>query len=112
MDFKEVKLYGKKTMADVLKEIHTNQQDKEKELRQLINELKPLIKTAGDSVIIVPLIKSYMDVAIKNDDNLIKMALLVQKAISSNKQSDNGDVNLSEEEKEQLLQNIQELKVV
>jgi 3-dehydroquinate dehydratase len=112
MDFNEIKIYGKKTMADVLKEIHINQQDKEKELKQLISDLKPLIQTAGDSVIIVPLIKSYMDVAIKNDDNLIKMALLVQKAISSNKQNDNGDVNLSEEEKEQLLQNIKELKVV
>jgi hypothetical protein len=112
MDFNEIKIYGKKTMADVLKEIHINQQSKENELKQLIGDLKPLITTAGDAVIVVPLIKSYLDVAVKNDDNLIKMMGIVQRAINSTKQSDNGDVNLSEEEKEQLLQNIKELKVV
>ena len=112
MDFKDIKIYGKKTFADVLKEIHVNQQDKEQELKKLINDLKPLVTTAGDAVIIVPLIKAYIDVSVKNDDNLIKMAVLVQKAISSGKKDDNGDVNLSEEEKEQLLKNVQDLKVV
>lgn len=112
MEFNDIILYGKKNFSDVLKEIHTNQQDKEKELKQLINDLKPLITTAGDAVIVVPLIKSYIDVAVKNDDNLIKMAALVQKAISSGKKDDNGDLQLSDDEKEQLLNSIEKLKIV
>lgn len=109
IEFKDIVLYGKKNFSDVLKEIHINQQDKEKELKKLINDLKPLIITAGDAVIVVPLIKSYIDVAVKNDDNLIKMAALVQKAMTSGKQSDNGDLQLSDEEKEALLEGVHKL---
>lgn len=112
VDFKDIVLYGKKNFSEVLKEIHSNQQDKEKELKQLISDLKPLITTAGDAVIVVPLIKAYLDVAVKNDDNLIKMATLVQKAISTGKQNDSGDLQLSDDEKEQLLDSVQKLSVV
>lgn len=112
MDFNDIKVYGKKNFADVLKEIHTAQKDKEKELKNLINELKPLISTAGDAILIVPLITKYMDVSIKNDDNLIKMAGIIQRAINAGKQSEDGNVQLSDEEKDQLLKNIEELKIV
>lgn len=111
MDFNDVKIYGKKSMADVLKEIHQNSQDKELELKKLINELKPFITSAGDAVILVPLISKYMEISIKNDDNLIKMVGIIQRAVTSSNK-DNGDIELSEDEKEQLLKNIQELKVV
>ena len=43
MDFSQVKLFGKKNFSDLLKEIHTNQKDKETQLRSLIEGLKPLI---------------------------------------------------------------------
>jgi len=70
-DFKDIKLYRGTTFADVLKEIHTNQKNKEEELKTLIGNLKPLINTAGDAVIIVPLIKDYLNTSVKNDENLI-----------------------------------------
>lgn len=111
-DFKDIIIYGKKNFSDVLKEIHKNQQDKEEEIKELIAGLKPLIVTSGDAMMIVPLIKSYMDVAVKNDDNLIKMAVIVQKAISSNKQTEDGGLGLSDDEKEQLLDSVKKLNVV
>ena len=58
------------------------------EIRTLIDNLKPLINSAGDAVIIVPLIKDYLDVSVKNDDLLIKMAGIVQRAMNSNQGSD------------------------
>lgn len=112
MDFNDIKLYGRKTMSDVLKEIHLKSQNKEEELKELIGGLKPLIITAGDAVILVPLITKYMEASIKNDDNLIKMVSIVQRAISSGNRAENGDVNLSEEEKDQLLENLQQLQIV
>lgn len=110
MEFNDVKIYDDQTLDKVFKEIHKNSQSKEKELRKLINDLKPLIETAGDAVIIVPLITSYMNVAIKNDDNLIKMAQIVQKALSTGKSQDE-DFGLSEAEKDALLDNVRQLKV-
>lgn len=107
MDFSQVKLFGKKNFSDLLKEIHTNQKDKESQLRSLIEGLKPLITSPGEATMIVPLIKEYMELAIKNDDALIKMAGIVQRAMNS-KIAD-GDELLSEEDKEMLFSSLQEL---
>jgi len=111
-DFKDVKLYNNTSFATILKEIHVNQKNKEAELKELINNLKPHIKTAGDAVIIVPLIQSYLNTAIKNDENLIKMATIVQRAVNTAVKNDKGDLEFSEEEKDQLLKSVQELKAV
>ena len=107
MDFSQVKLFGKKNFSDLLKEIHTNQKDKETQLRSLIEGLKPLITSPGEATMIVPLIKEYMELTIKNDDALIKMAGIVQRAMNS-KIAD-GDELLSEEDKEMLFSSLQEL---
>ena len=107
MDFNNITIFGKKTFADLLKEIHTNSSNKEKEIRILINNLKPLITSTGDAVIIVPLIKDYLDVSVKNDDLLIKMAGIIQRALNSS--SNNDDILLSDNDKEMLFQSIQEL---
>ena len=107
MDFNTITLFGKKTFADLLKEIHTNFSNKEKEIRALIDNLKPFINSAGDAVIIVPLIKDYLDVSVKNDDLLIKMAGIVQRAMNSNQGSD--DLLLSDSDKEMLFQSMNEL---
>jgi hypothetical protein len=109
MDFNSITLFGKKTFADLLKEIHTNSSNKEKEIRNLIDNLKPLITSAGDAVIIVPLIKDYLDVSVKNDDLLIKMAGIVQRALNSKSTDDEGF--LSDSDKEMLFQSIQELEI-
>jgi hypothetical protein len=107
MDFNTITLFGKKTFADLLKEIHTNSSNKEKEIRALIDNLKPFITSAGDAVIIVPLIKDYLDVSVKNDDLLIKMAGIVQRAMNSNVGGD--DLLLSDSDKEMLFQSMNEL---
>jgi hypothetical protein len=107
MDFSQVKLFGKKNFSDLLKEIHVNQKDKEVQLRSLIEGLKPLITSPGEATMIVPLIKEYMELAIKNDDALIKMAGIVQRAMNS-KMVDSDEL-LSEEDKEMLFSSLQEL---
>ena len=73
--------------------------------------LKPLINTAGEAVIIVPLIKDYLTTSVKNDENLIKMATIVQRVIAANSKGDDGELKFSDEEKEQLLNEVQNLKL-
>jgi len=112
MDFNEINIYGKTNLSTILKEIHKNAQDKEAELKQLISNLKPYINTAGDAVILVPLISKYMEISIKNDDNLIKMVGIVQRAYNTANKSNSDEMQLTDEEKEQLLKSVQDLKVV
>lgn len=94
-------VFGKKKFSDLLKEVYDRSITKEKQLADMIDQLKNLIQNTSDAVMMVPLIASYMDMNLKNDDLLIKMLAIVQKGLARGK--DTGDYSLSEEEKEQLL---------
>jgi type I restriction-modification system DNA methylase subunit len=72
-------IFGKKTVSDVLKEIYDNSRTKEKQINALIGELKPLVENIGDATLVVPMIKEYLEVGVKNDEHLIKMVALVQR---------------------------------
>ena len=101
-------IFGKKKFSNILEEIYNNQQKKDKQVSALINELKPRISDIGDATLVVPLIKEYMEISVKNDDLLIKMAALAQRAMQTT--TSEGNLTISEEEKEQLLAAMNELK--
>ena len=94
-------LFDNKSFSDLLKEIHSNQNKKKKQLASLIAELKPLVQTLGDATVVVPLIKEYMEISVKNDDQLVKMAAIVQRLSTGNANSGDGGL-LTEEEMAQL----------
>lgn len=98
----ESNIWGKKKFSDILKEIYENQKKKEAQISALIGELKPLINDIGDATLIVPLIKEYMELGIKNDEQLIKMATILQRALASGKSEEDG-FGMTVEEKTQLL---------
>lgn len=79
-------IFGKKTVSDVLKEIYDNSRNKEKQINALIGELKPLVENVGDATVVVPMIKEYLEVGVKNDEHLIKMVALVQRFDNSAKE--------------------------
>jgi len=101
-------IFKNKKFSDVLEEIYNNQQKKDKQVTALISELKPLISDIGDATLVVPLIKEYMEISVKNDDLLIKMAALAQRAMQT--ATSDGTLTISDEEKEQLLVVANELK--
>jgi len=101
-------IFKNKKFSDVLEEIYNNQKKKDQQVSALISELKPLISDIGDATLVVPLIKEYMEISVKNDDLLIKMAALAQRAMQT--QTTDGALTISDEEKEQLLSAITELK--
>jgi hypothetical protein len=102
-------VFGKKKFSDILEEIYTNQQKKDKQISILISELKPLVQEIGDATLIVPLIKEYLEISVKNDEQLIKMATIIQRIMSNNANTDGG-FNISEEEKAQLLAEMDKFK--
>ena len=101
-------IFGKKKFSDVLEEIYNNQKKKDQQVTALISELKPLISDIGDATLVVPLIKEYMEISVKNDDILIKMAALAQRAMAT--VTSDGSLTISDEEKEQLLSAMNDLK--
>ena len=108
MSVLESVVFGKKKFNDILEEIYDNQKKKDKQISALISELKPLINDIGDATLIVPLIKEYLEISVKNDEQLIKMATIVQRIL--NNTTDDGGFGISEEEKAQLLSQIDKIQ--
>tara|TARA_Y100000996_G_scaffold399818_1_gene369208 strand:+ start:54 stop:407 length:354 start_codon:yes stop_codon:yes gene_type:complete len=100
-------IFGKKKFSDILSEIYDNQKKKEKQITGLISELKPLVSDIGDATLIVPLIKDYMEIGVRNDEQLIKMATIVQRAL--NNSGDGDSLGITEEEKNQLMEELEKL---
>ena len=101
-------LFDDKSFSDLLKEIHKNQSKKSKQLASLIAELRPLITNLGDATVVVPLIKEYMEISVKNDDQLIKMAAIVQRLSTGNASNGDGGL-LTTEEMDQLMDVAEEI---
>jgi len=104
---KSNEIFEGKTFKSLLKDIYNNSKRKETQIQILITELKPMIKNIGDAVIIVPLIKDYMEIAVKNDEALIKMASIVQRA--EQRSGDDSNLILTEQEKQQLIDQVQKV---
>jgi len=95
------------SFSDLMKDIYHNSKKKDRQINTLIHELQPLIKNIGDATIIVPLIKEYLDVSVKNDEHLVKLAAVVQRLVgSANIVGDN--FGMTEEEKQHLLETAQQ----
>ena len=103
-------VFGKKKFSDILEEIYTNQQKKDKQISILISELKPLVQEIGDATLIVPLIKEYLEISVKNDEQLIKMATIIQRIMNNSAGPNDGSFGISEEEKQQLLAELDKFK--
>ena len=100
-------IFKKKKFSDILSEIYDNQKRKETQITGLISELKPLISDIGDATLIVPLIKEYMEIGVRNDEQLIKMATIVQRALNNSSGED--VLGITEEEKQQLIEELDKL---
>jgi len=100
-------VFGKKKFSDILSEIYDNQTEKKQQISGLISELKPLISDIGDATLIVPLIKEYLEIGVRNDEQLIKMATIIQRVVNNSNNEDS--LGISEAEKEELLAELDKL---
>ena len=100
---KNDELFKGTSFADLMSDVYHNSKKKDRQINQLIAQLQPLIRNASDATVIVPLIKEYLDVAVKNDDHLVKLTAIVQRYISTKQTISGADGLLSDEEKQQLL---------
>jgi hypothetical protein len=108
-------IFKGKSLSDLMKDIHSNSQKKDRQINLLIAELKPLVKSINDATMLVPLIKEYLDVSVKNDDQLVKLAAIAQKLIAVEKRSDTdvdtNSLGLTDDEKAQLLKEFESAEI-
>ena len=83
-NFDDITLFGNTSLSDIFKQIHRNNKDTDKQINDLIDTLKPLASSnAGSAVMLMPTVKDLIDVNVKNNEQLIKMAGIAQRAATS-----------------------------
>lgn len=107
-DFEENTLFDNMSFSDLMKDIYVTTKKKEQQIDALVKDLTTLVNNLSDATIVVPLIKEYLDVGVRNDEHLIKLAAVVQRMTSAMSRNSSGDgMLLSEEEKLQLLSTVE-----
>lgn len=110
----EFELFKGTTFSDLMRDVYHNSKKKSRQIDTLIQELQPLVKNIGDATVIVPLIKDYLEVSVKNDDALVKLAAIVQRLVSvSSKDEDGNEFGISDDERRRLLEEAEsEIKAI
>jgi hypothetical protein len=101
-------IFEGKTFQDLTKDIYENSQKKKLQIDLLIQEIHGFITTIDDVVMVAPIIKEYMDVSIKNDEHLVKLAGVLQRIISKSQGESDESMLLTEAEKEELMGTLQD----
>jgi hypothetical protein len=105
----DYEIFDGKSLSSLFKDIYDNTQHNRKQLDVLTRELVQFIKDGDSAVQMVPMIKEYLEINVKNDDQLVKMAGIVQRLISAEgKAGSEDEYGLSEEEKTQLLSGMED----
>lgn len=101
-------IFEGKTFEDLTKDIYENQKNKKVQLDLLIQEIHGMIQTMDDAVVVAPLIKELFEVSVKNDEHLVKLAGVIQRIIAKSSSGDEESFLLSDSEKEDLINALQE----
>ena len=106
---KDYEIFKGKTLSDVFKDIYDNSHTNKKQLEVLMKEVVGFIKDGDTAVQIIPMLKEYLEINVKNDEQLVKLATIVQRITAAeNRASDSGDeLGLTDQEKQQLMDAIE-----
>lgn len=110
VDFTQIEVYKGKSFDELLKQIHENSNEKSEQIRSLILKITSFIKDADDAALLVPLLAEYLEVGVKNDEQLIKLAAIVQRFVKNtgSNAEDNNSFGLSEKERAEIIANARE----
>ena len=106
----EKNIFGDKKFSDLLAEIYENQKKKEKTISGLVRELKDLVNDVSDATVIVPLIANYLEIGVKNDEHLLKMATIIQRIFNNQADGGGDGLSITEAEREELMAQLDQLQ--
>jgi hypothetical protein len=101
-------IFKGKTFQDLTRDIYENTQKKKIQIDLLISEIHGFITTIDDVVMVAPIIKEYMEVSVKNDEHLVKLAGVLQRIISKSQGESDESMLLTDAEKEELMGTLQD----
>jgi hypothetical protein len=106
----EFEICDGKTFRDLCRDILDRSSSKKNQMDMLYSDMRTHIVDAPSALNFVPVLKSLIDTGIKNDEQLVKLATVLQRLQSTQIEASGGDgVGLSEEEKNQLMKEVDDI---
>ena len=103
----DYEIFEGKSLSSLFKDIYSNSKRNKTQLEILVKEVSGFIKDGDMAVQLIPMIKEYLDINVKNDELLVKLASIVQRLIQAeNKSISSDEFSLSDNEKAQLLSSL------
>jgi hypothetical protein len=107
---KDTVIFSDKSFSDVLADIYNTSKKKELQINKLVEQLSSMIKSLNDASLVVPLIKEYLEVSVKNDEHIVRLAAILQRLIlSAGNRNTSDEFSLTDEEKRQLMDEAEDL---
>jgi hypothetical protein len=96
-NFNDVEVFDGMSLSDLFKKIHKNNKDIDKKIEDFIDTMKPMATAnVGNATNLMPVVKDLLDVNVKNNEQLVKMAAIAQRAATSNSNNNNELLDMSE----------------
>ena len=105
-DKKDYELFPGKTLSNLFEDIYKNSENTGDQVGGLVDQLKKFVKNLDSAVVIVPLIREYLDVKVKSDEHLVKLSDTIQRLLRTDKSTGETQIGLTEEERKQLLEDV------
>ena len=74
-------IFEGKSLSDLFKDIYENTKTNKTQLEVLMKEVVGFIKDGDTAVQIIPMLKEYLEINVKNDDQLVKPTQMIYKKI-------------------------------
>ena len=103
----DYEIFKGKSLSSLFQDIYENQNYNRKQLDVLTRNITSMIKDGDTAVQIVPMIKEYLEINVRNDELLVKLTAVVQRVMQAEAKGEGGEYSLSDEEKEQILSKIE-----
>ena len=106
----DFEVFEGKSLSDLFKDIYDNTKTNKKQLEVLMKEVTSFIKDGDTAVQIIPMLKENLEINVKNDDQLVKVAGIVQRMVANeSRANDSSEFGLSDAEKEQLMSAVEDV---
>jgi len=103
----EFEIFEGKSLSSLFEDIYKNSKTNKTQLELLVKEVASFIKDGDMAVQLIPMIKEYLEINVKNDEQLVKLAQVVQRLIAAESRSGaEGEFLLTDREKEQLVKDL------
>src|SRR3990167_7716372 len=83
----DTKIFDDVSLADICRVVYLNSNYKKNKIDNIIEKVKPLLQNVADVSIVLPILKEVLDISVKNDEQMVKLAAIVSRLLDTNERS-------------------------